>query len=103
MSNSTDHPWDHINIAGFSTPELPNQGYRVWIALVVMIISSGLFVSARVATRIVARQMGSDDYVILASLVNSTVDCKSSHSYTDLRPGKLSDSDDTMGVEREDW
>jgi hypothetical protein len=73
MPNVTDHPWDHINIAGFPTPELPNQGCRVWIALVVMCTSAGLFVSARIATRVVARQMGSDDYVILAALVSFVV------------------------------
>ena len=70
MSNSTDHPWDHINPAGFPTPELPNDGYRVWLALVIMVITSGLVVLARISTRVVARQTGSDDYAILAAMVS---------------------------------
>lgn len=77
MSNVTDHPWDHINPAGFPTPELPNQGYRVWLALVIMVISAGLFVGVRITTRVVTRQMGSDDFAILASMVRWPPDRRS--------------------------
>jgi hypothetical protein len=69
MSNSTEHPWDHIYPAGFPTPQLPNQGYRVWLALGVMVIASSLLVAARIAARVVARKMGSDDYAILTGRV----------------------------------
>lgn len=59
-----------INPAGFSTEELPNHGYRVFLPLVVMIIISGLTVSARLAVRISARQFGADDYAIVLALVS---------------------------------
>lgn len=58
-----------ISPAGFSTPGLPNHGWRVWLALVIMIVISGTFVVFRVIARVSARQMGSDDYAIVAALV----------------------------------
>lgn len=61
-------PW--VNPAGFPSAGLPNEGYKVWLALVIMIIGSGLFVAARFATRISTRQLGADDYVVLAALVS---------------------------------
>ena len=61
----------HINPAGFPTPDLPNDGWRVWLALVIMIIISGLVVMIRVATRVSAGQMGADDYAIVVSLVRN--------------------------------
>ena len=62
-----------INPAGFPTPGLPNHGYKVWLAGVIMIISSGIFVGARVATRISQRQMGADDYAIIGALVSCII------------------------------
>ena len=59
----------YINPAGFPTPDLPNEGWRVWLALVIMITLSGLIVAGRVAARLAARQMGVDDYAIVAALV----------------------------------
>lgn len=59
----------NVNVAGFSTSELPNQGYRIFLALVIMIIVSGSFVTIRMATRISNRQLGADDYTIVAALV----------------------------------
>jgi hypothetical protein len=59
----------YVNPAGFPTPGLPNHGWRVWIALVVMVICAGLLVLARLVVRITARQLGSDDYTILTALV----------------------------------
>jgi len=61
----------YVNPAGFPTPELPNEGYRVWLALVIMIIASGLLIAVRFATRISAGQVGGDDYAILAALVRA--------------------------------
>ena len=58
-----------FNIAGFPTADVPNEGYKVWLALVIMILISAFFVSARVATRISTGQMGADDYSIVAALV----------------------------------
>lgn len=74
---SDGHNWGPMNVtidvAGFPTEGLPNHGYKVWIAGVVTIISSGLFVGARIATRISQRQMGADDYVICAAMVSCTI------------------------------
>ncbi|KAH9909597.1 hypothetical protein F4778DRAFT_711975 [Xylariomycetidae sp. FL2044] len=57
-----------ISVAGLPTPTLPNEGYRVFFAIVIMIILSGLTVIARIWTRIHNGQMGTDDYVIVAAL-----------------------------------
>ena len=65
-----------INHAGFPTPELPNHGYKVFLTLVIMVVFSGLFVVARVSTRVATRQMGADDYTIIVALV------RHSHSVT---------------------
>lgn len=62
---------DNINVAGFSTPTLPNEGWKVFLALVIMIIFSGLFVVARISIRISSRQMGADDYTIIAAMVTA--------------------------------
>lgn len=62
----------YINPAGFPTPGLPNEGYRVWLALVIMIISSGLFVIARIVARAHAGQLGVDDYTIVGAMVSTT-------------------------------
>jgi len=63
-------PW--VNPAGFPSPGLPNEGYKVWLALVIMFISSALFVVARIITRYRTRQVGLDDYAIVLALVSST-------------------------------
>lgn len=60
-----------INPAGFPTPTLGNEGYHVWLALVIMIIFSGITTIARVATRLSNRQMGADDYAIAIAFVRS--------------------------------
>lgn len=74
---SDGHNWAPMNVtispAGFPTPGLANHGYKVWLAGVVMIISSGLFVGARIATRMSMRQMGADDYAIIAALTSVTI------------------------------
>ena len=62
-----------IDPAGFPTPGLANHGYKVWLAGVILIIISGLFVSARVSTRISMRQMGADDYAIVGALVTCII------------------------------
>lgn len=59
----------YVNPAGFPSSGLPNEGYKVWLALVIMIISSGIFVTARITHRYRSRQLGADDYVIVAALV----------------------------------
>ncbi len=41
----------------------------VFISLMVMVITSGCFVAVRIGARIVAGQLGADDYAIIASMV----------------------------------
>ncbi|KAI7480633.1 hypothetical protein D0860_06989 [Hortaea werneckii] len=65
----------YVNPAGFPSDELPNQGYRLWLAIVIMIISSGAFVIARIATRISTHQMGFDDYAIIAAFLSCLIQC----------------------------
>lgn len=59
-----------INAAGFSTAELPNHGWKVFMTLVIMVILSGLTVTARVSARVSAGQLGADDYAIMGAMVN---------------------------------
>jgi hypothetical protein len=61
----------YVNPAGFPTPDLPNIGWKVWISLVVMVITSGLFVTIRVWTRIAAKNFGADDLAIVAAQVRT--------------------------------
>lgn len=63
-----------INVAGFPTDGLPNEGYKVWLALVIMIICSGTMVCLRMAARLSTQQMGFDDYTIIAALVREIPD-----------------------------
>ncbi|RMY90580.1 hypothetical protein D0862_09923 [Hortaea werneckii] len=65
----------YVNPAGFPSDKLPNQGYRLWLAIVIMIISSGAFVIARIATRLSTHQMGFDDYAIIAAFVSCLIQC----------------------------
>lgn len=69
--NNTCAPASAINPAGFPTEEVGNMGYRFWLTLVVLVISSGFFVATRIATRIKMKQMGADDYFILAAMVRN--------------------------------
>lgn len=62
-----------INPAGSPTPGLANHGYKVWLAGVIMVVSSGLFVGARIATRLSQLQMGPDDYAIIGALATCIV------------------------------
>ncbi|KAI6813967.1 hypothetical protein KC340_g16310 [Hortaea werneckii] len=65
----------YVNPAGFPSDELPNEGYRLWLAIVIMIICSGTFVLARIATRLSTHQMGFDDYAIIAAFVSCLIQC----------------------------
>ncbi|KAJ5787486.1 hypothetical protein N7457_002476 [Penicillium paradoxum] len=53
---------------GLGTPEVPNRGYPLWICSVVMVILAGLFVVSRLAIRFHHSHLGTDDWMILASL-----------------------------------
>ncbi|KAJ5194221.1 hypothetical protein N7491_001557 [Penicillium cf. griseofulvum] len=54
---------------GLSTPDVPNRGFPLWVCSVVMVIIAGLFVLSRLAIRFHHSHLGSDDWMILASLV----------------------------------
>ncbi|GIJ88086.1 hypothetical protein Asppvi_007002 [Aspergillus pseudoviridinutans] len=58
---------------GLSTPTVPNRGFTLWIWSVVMVIVAGFFVLGRFAIRCHNRRIGTDDWVILASLISSVL------------------------------
>ncbi len=57
---------------GKGTAELPDQGWPLFIVSVVMVIISAFFVIGRVAFRLSRKAMGTDDYIILITLVSTT-------------------------------
>jgi hypothetical protein len=62
---------------GFPNHGKDDQGYKMYITAVVMIILSGLFVIARCATRVwMLGRLGWDDFTIVMALV-SDLDCSS--------------------------
>lgn len=54
---------------GFPIDEVANNGWRLYVLSLVMIISAGLFVVARITTRISVSQLGWDDAAVVGSLV----------------------------------
>jgi hypothetical protein len=46
------------------------RGWDLWIVSVVMVSLAGLFVFARLLQRVLKKNMGADDYGIIASLVS---------------------------------
>lgn len=54
---------------GFPTDGVENQGWKLYLTSLIMILSAGLFVIARVLTRVRIFQLKADDYAIIASLV----------------------------------
>ncbi|PKX88685.1 uncharacterized protein P174DRAFT_455344 [Aspergillus novofumigatus IBT 16806] len=58
---------------GLSTPTVPNRGFTLWIWSVVLVIVAGFFVLGRLAIRFHNRRIGTDDWVILASLIASVL------------------------------
>lgn len=67
--NNTCAPASAISPAGFPTDEVDNMGYRFWLTLVILVICSGLSVATRIATRLKMKQIGADDYFVLAAMV----------------------------------
>lgn len=55
---------------GFPSDGVPDQGWKLYFASLVMVGVAGLFVVARILTRIATRQFGADDSTILVSLVS---------------------------------
>ncbi|KAK5995385.1 hypothetical protein PT974_03789 [Cladobotryum mycophilum] len=58
---------------GFPTDEVENHGWKLYITSLVMIITAGLFVIARCASRIYFYKFGWDDVAIIVSLASSIV------------------------------
>ena len=56
---------------GYPADGVDNQGWKLYITSLVMIISAGLFVVARCFARFSIHKLGSDDIAIVASLVRS--------------------------------
>ncbi|RFN48066.1 hypothetical protein FIE12Z_7789 [Fusarium flagelliforme] len=56
---------------GYPTDGVDNQGWKLYITSLVMIIAAGLFVIARCLARFTIHKLGSDDIAIVASLVSS--------------------------------
>jgi hypothetical protein len=54
---------------GYPTDGVDNQGWKLYITSLVMIIAAGLFVIARCLARFTIHKLGSDDIAIVASLV----------------------------------
>ncbi|KAK2684928.1 hypothetical protein QWA68_016188 [Fusarium oxysporum] len=58
---------------GFPADGVDNQGWKLYITSLVMIIAAGLFVVARCATRYSMHKLGSDDAAIVVSLLSSII------------------------------
>ncbi|KAI9901072.1 hypothetical protein N3K66_002889 [Trichothecium roseum] len=56
---------------GFPHDDLPNNGWKLYVTSLVMIVTSGLFVLARVSTRVRLGQLGKDDIAITISWVSA--------------------------------
>ena len=54
---------------GFPSHGEANNGWKLSVTSMVMIIVAGFFVIVRCGTRIANRQFGSDDYAIIGSMV----------------------------------
>jgi hypothetical protein len=55
---------------GFPSAGKPNQGWKLYLTSLVMVLGAGLVVVARIATRLRVGRLMSDDYTIIASLVS---------------------------------
>ncbi|KAF2125243.1 hypothetical protein P153DRAFT_378743 [Dothidotthia symphoricarpi CBS 119687] len=58
---------------GFPSDGEANQGWKLYLTSLIMVLSAGIIVAVRVVTRFRAVMLGADDYTIVASLVLSIV------------------------------
>lgn len=58
-----------LNI-GLPEGDVPNRGYELYLASLIMVLVAGLFVIGRLAARWTKSQFGMDDYTIVLSLVS---------------------------------
>lgn len=57
---------------GFPKDGEPNQGWKLYLTSLIMVLCAGLIVIARIATRLRVSRLMVDDYTIMASLVGFT-------------------------------
>lgn len=93
----------YVNPAGFPTPGLPNHGYKFFITLMAMCITAGLFVIARLATRISQAQVGADDWAITAAMVRIRKSRHASRNNADVGVGQFPNPDNTVGALGQGW
>lgn len=55
--------------AGFPANGVDNQGWKLYITSLIMVISAGLVVLWRLVLRVAKKTLGPDDFTIVASLV----------------------------------
>jgi hypothetical protein len=58
---------------GFPNNGAEDHGWKLYITSLVMVLAAGLFVVARIITRLLRRNFGWDDWTIVASLVSFLV------------------------------
>lgn len=58
---------------GFPENGVPNQGWKLYLTSLIMVLSAGVFVIMRVVARFQADKLAADDYAIIASLVSETI------------------------------
>jgi hypothetical protein len=61
---------------GFPADGEDNQGWKLYLTSLIMVLSAGLFVIARVLTRVRVFELKADDYAIIASLVSPALNPK---------------------------
>lgn len=55
---------------GFPSEGEPNQGWKLYLTSLMMVLSAGIIVIARIVIRLRVGKLMADDYTILASLVS---------------------------------
>ncbi|KAK5147205.1 hypothetical protein LTR04_000887 [Oleoguttula sp. CCFEE 6159] len=53
---------------GSSAVEVPDRGWKLYVCAVAMVVVAGMFVVARVSTRVAMNGLGMDDYTIVTAL-----------------------------------
>lgn len=54
---------------GLPSEGVPNQGWKLYLTSLIMVIVAGLCVIARITARAALNKLGPDDYTIIASMV----------------------------------
>jgi hypothetical protein len=59
-----------VSNMGFPSGGEANQGWKLYLTSLIMVLSAGLFVIARVMARFQNDRLAAEDYTIVASLVS---------------------------------